>query len=68
MPSKRENRNARREQAERDTQTRRDTEVRGSMGVPPGNDAGQPDRERMRGSTSESVNRARREGRIPLPD
>jgi hypothetical protein len=63
------------EQGMQDSEIRRQTQVRGSMGTPPsGSDRKvTPDsdvfKERMRGSdTSESERRQRQPGRMPLPD
>jgi len=69
MASKRERRMSRMEQGERDTEIRRETEIRGAMGVPPsGAESSRPNPEQARGDASEPVTRARREGRLPLPD
>ena len=69
MAAKRERHDSPVQQGERDTEIRRETDIRGSMGVPPsGRESSASDRERMRGDASDSVKRARREGRMPLPD
>jgi hypothetical protein len=60
----------RQDQGKRNTEIRRDTDVRGSMGTPPSgresSDQSQPSREEVRGS--ESNRPPRQPGRMPLPD
>jgi hypothetical protein len=60
------------EQGKRDTQIRRDTQVRGSMGVPPSGNASEAEkegmREEIRGSEHSGTRPLRKPGEMPRPD